>query len=236
MAHDKELVPINRYSKVNLKYSPIILTFPIYSTNQKNLLDKVQLTLQLKSQKNLNYIIHRAYIKQRYNERRGTAKTLTRAEVRGGGRKPWRQKGTGRARAGSNRSPLWKGGGVTFGPRPKVYKNKINRKEWQLSFRSLLLQKQNQITIIKHTELTSLKSKTNIIISKLKEFKINLALRTVIIVSEKNDILSKITQNIKTIKILYADQLNLKEILYAKQLLITTTSLKIIEQTYNNNN
>ena len=106
-----------------------------------------------------NYLVHRALQAQCTNQRQGTPNTKTRAEVRGGGRKPWKQKGTGRARAGSNRSPLWRGGGVTFGPKPKNYNHKINRKEWRLSLRLLLLNKQKNITVIEAYNFKVIKTK-----------------------------------------------------------------------------
>ena len=142
-----------------------ILTFPTKVLTGSGT-DKEIATLTLKVKKGQetdNYIIYRAYIAQRTTERQGTVNTLTRAEVKGGGRKPWKQKGTGRARAGSNRSPLWKGGGVSFGPKPKRYTNKLNRKEWQLAVRSLILLKEPVITIIDH-DFSSI-NKTNDFIS-----------------------------------------------------------------------
>ena len=92
-------------------------------------------TLELKvaKEENAEHIVHRALVRQQNNARQGTASRKTRAEVRGGGRKPWRQKGTGRARAGSSRSPLWRGGGVIFGPKPRDYSTKMNRKERRLA-------------------------------------------------------------------------------------------------------
>jgi large subunit ribosomal protein L4 len=92
-------------------------------------------SLELKTAKpeNAAHIVHRALTRQMHNARQGTLSTKTRAEVRGGGRKPWRQKGTGRARAGSSRSPLWKGGGVIFGPKPRDFSVKMNRKERRLA-------------------------------------------------------------------------------------------------------
>ena len=96
-----------------------------------------------------NYLIYRSLQKQNSNQYKHLACTKTRSEVRGGGRKPWKQKGTGRARAGSSRSPLWKGGGVTFGPKPVSRHLKINRKEWRLSLKVLLQAKANNIFVIK---------------------------------------------------------------------------------------
>nr|YP_011006009.1 50S ribosomal protein L4 [Dictyoneurum californicum]WAM63013.1 50S ribosomal protein L4 [Dictyoneurum californicum] len=209
-----------------------ILTFPIKILTGEESGDEITLTLKLKEATNtINYVIQRAYLAQRSNERQGTANTLTRAEVKGGGRKPWRQKGTGRARAGSNRSPLWKGGGVSFGPKPKLYSSKINRKEWQLSLRSLLIAKQKDITIIDNFNF--LEYKTSNIIKVLNTFGINLFENTVIVVPKIEEKLLQSTRNIKTIKLIVANNLNLKQILLAKNLLITKDSLKTIEETYN---
>nr|YP_010445039.1 ribosomal protein L4 [Macrocystis pyrifera]UTJ90540.1 ribosomal protein L4 [Macrocystis pyrifera] len=209
-----------------------ILTFPVKILTGEESGDKITLTLKLKEEtKKINYVIQRAYLAQRSNERQGTASTLTRAEVKGGGRKPWRQKGTGRARAGSNRSPLWKGGGVSFGPKPKFYSSKINRKEWQLSLRSLLIAKQKDITIIDNFNF--LEYKTSNIIKVLNSFGINLFENTLIVVPKIEEKLLKSTRNIKTIKLIVANNLNLKQILLAKNLFITKDSLKTIEETYN---
>merc|ERR1712228_533246 len=93
-----------------------------------------------------NYLIHKDILRHQISQKQGTVSTKTRSEVRGGGRKPWRQKGTGRARAGSNRSPLWKGGGVIFGPKPKIKKQKLNKKEYRLAIQTLLYNKKNSIT------------------------------------------------------------------------------------------
>nr|YP_011002459.1 50S ribosomal protein L4 [Undaria peterseniana]WAL33250.1 50S ribosomal protein L4 [Undaria peterseniana] len=209
-----------------------ILTFPVKILTGEESGDEITLTLKLKEATNtINYVIQRAYLAQRSNERQGTANTLTRAEVKGGGRKPWRQKGTGRARAGSNRSPLWKGGGVSFGPKPKFYSSKINRKEWQLSLRSLLIAKQKDITIVDNFNF--LEYKTSNIIKVLNTFDINLFENTLIVVPKIDEKLLKSTRNIKTIKLIVANNLNLKQILLAKNLLITKDSLKTIEETYN---
>ena len=209
-----------------------ILTFPVKILTGEESGDEITLTLKSKEATNtINYVIQRAYLAQRSNERPGSASTLTRAEVKGGGRKPWRQKGTGRARAGSNRSPLWKGGGVSFGPKPKLYSSKINRKEWQLSLRSLLIAKQKDITIIDNFNF--LEYKTSNIIKVLNIFGINLFENTLIVVPKIEEKLLKSTRNIKTIKLIVANNLNLKQILLAKNLLITKDSLKTIEETYN---
>nr|QNO36111.1 ribsomal protein L4 [Sargassum hemiphyllum var. chinense]QPZ94284.1 ribosomal protein L4 [Sargassum hemiphyllum var. chinense] len=207
-----------------------ILTFTIKSL--KGDTDKITLSLKVKELNDTNnYVIQRAYLTQRLNERQGTGNTLTRAEVRGGGRKPWRQKGMGRARAGSNTSPLWKGGGVSFGPKPKLYLNKINRKEWKLGLRNLLVAKEKNITVIENISITEYKTKN--IIKILENLSINLTKDTLIILPTIQKELLQSTSNIKTIKLTLANNLNLKQILLAKNLLVIKDSLKIIEDTYN---
>ena len=210
-----------------------VLTFDTKRLTGENSEETVTLTLQVKEgQETSNYIIYRAYVTQRTNERQGTVNTLTRAEVRGGGRKPWKQKGTGRARAGSNRSPLWKGGGVSFGPKPKSYVNKLNRKEWQLAVRSLIMLKEPVITVIDH-DFSSITSKTNSFIKLFQTCDVNLSQNLTLIVPRIEEGLFKATRNIKTVNLMCADTLNLITLLESDHLFISKDSLKIIEETYN---
>ena len=210
-----------------------VLTFPIKVLTGGDISEEITtLTLKIKEgQETDNYIIYRAYIAQRTNERQGTVNTLTRAEVKGGGRKPWRQKGTGRARAGSNRSPLWKGGGVSFGPKPKTYTNKLNRKEWQLAVRSLILLKEPLITVIDY-DFSSI-NKTNDFISLFQTCGVNFSQNITLIVPTIEESLFKSIRNIKTTRIMRADTLNLITLLGSDHLFISKDSLKIIEETYN---
>lgn len=188
--------------------------------NSKTLVDKT------------NYLLYRAFQTQLNNERQGTRSTKTRAEVKGGGRKPWKQKGTGRARAGSNRSPLWKGGGVSFGPRPKIYSNKINKKEWRLSLRLLLLKKAKDIIVVENFNITSLKTKD--LVKTIKNLGPCLSTKTIIVVPRIEKILQQASRNLKNIKILQANSLNFKDLLLTKSIVLTKDSLKIIEETYKN--
>ena len=103
-------------------------------------------------EKSGNYLVHKDILRHQISKKQGTTSTKTRSEVRGGGRKPWKQKGTGRARAGSNRSPLWKGGGVIFGPKPKEIALKLNKKERKLALQTLLYNKRDSISIIDNLE------------------------------------------------------------------------------------
>ena len=219
--------------KSNVKKDKI-LTFPITvltvdDTNE----EIVTLTLKVKEgQETDNYIIYRAYIAQRTNERQGTVNTLTRAEVKGGGRKPWRQKGTGRARAGSNRSPLWKGGGVSFGPKPKTYTNKLNRKEWQLAVRSLIILKEPIITVLDH-DFSSINKTKDFIALFERCCNVDFLQNITFIVPTIEESLFRATSNIKTSNIMRADTLNLMTILRSDRIFISKDSLKIIEETYN---
>jgi len=121
-----------------------------------------------------NYLIHKDFIRHSTAKRQRTVATKTRSEVRGGGRKPWQQKGTGRARAGSNRSPLWKGGGVIFGPKPKTISLKLNKKERRLALQTLLYNKKNNILIIKDLENELLETKTKNFLKICKNCQISL--------------------------------------------------------------
>lgn len=216
-----------------------IINFSIKTLNGETQLESATLNLKVPEYYNStnvtdksNYIIYRAFQAQSTNERQGTTSTKTRAEVRGGGRKPWKQKGTGRARAGSNRSPLWKGGGVTFGPKPKDYSQKINRKEWRLSLRLLLLKKQECITVVNNFNINSFKTKD--LAKTILELGNNPSEKTLIIVPKVEESLRRASKNLKNIRVLQANCLNIKEILLTKSIIIATESLKIIEETYNN--
>ena len=113
-------------------------------------------------EKSGNFLIHRDILRHQISQKQGTVSTKTRSEVRGGGCKPWRQKGTGRARAGSNRSPLWKGGGVIFGPKPRKAILKLNKKERKLALQTLLYNKRNNISIIENLETSINSAKTKV--------------------------------------------------------------------------
>ena len=213
-----------------------LLQFPV-----KNLLgeeEQIISTLSLKVQNEKStYLIHRALLKQLIEHRQGNANTKTRSEVNGGGRKPWKQKGTGRARAGSSRSPLWKGGGVSFGPRKKEYQIKLNKKEWRLSLQTLLFNKKESIFVIKNLcENFENIQKTQSFLDYLKNLSCpDLVLKNkkiLIIVPYKSKGLIYSTENLKNINVILANSLNIKSLLDSNYILISTESLKIIEETY----
>jgi large subunit ribosomal protein L4 len=127
-----------------INYTPLDVSGKVLDSTQE-----LKLTILEKSG---TYLLHKDLLRHFNSQKQGTVSTKTRSEVRGGGRKPWRQKGTGRARAGSNRSPLWKGGGVIFGPKPKTLVLKLNKKERRLALQTLLYNKKNNILIIENLE------------------------------------------------------------------------------------
>ena len=184
------------------------------------------------SNENANYIIHRALEHQNVLSHQYTASTKTRSEVRGGGRKPWKQKGTGRARAGSNRSPLWKGGGVIFGPKPKVVNHKLNKKEFQLALRTLLFNKRESLVVFDNFEIENCKTKEFLnLISKADR---NLDSKTLIILSNANDPIQLAVRNIPTVETVLATSLNIKALLRAQQIFLDETTLNLIKEIYCN--
>src|SRR6056300_1221552 len=144
-----------------------------------------------------NYLIHKDFVRHTNKKRQRTVSTKTRSEVRGGGRKPWQQKGTGKARAGSNRSPLWKGGGVIFGPKPKTVSFKLNKKERRLALQTLLYNKKNNIIIIENLEDALTESKTKSFLKICENCNINVNQKLLIVVSKKTPALKLATQNLK---------------------------------------
>nr|YP_009397886.1 ribosomal protein L4 [Sonderella linearis]ARW67072.1 ribosomal protein L4 [Sonderella linearis] len=193
----------------------------------------LQMNFNIHNDKNKQmYIIHKALQQQLKNKRIRNAHTKTRSEVRGGGKKPWKQKGTGRARAGSTRSPLWKGGGTIFGPRKKIYKSKINKKEKKLALRTIIYNKFPN-TIITDQLLNNLNQpNTKYGIQELNQLGINLkSVQKILIIVEKstrNLYLSY--RNIKNVNTIEAKNINILSLLKADIIIMTPESLKLINQ------
>ena len=185
------------------------------------------------SEFNQMYIIHKSIIKQLHEKRQGNANCKTRSEVRGGGKKPWKQKGTGRARAGSIRSPLWRGGGIIFGPKTEEYKIKVNKKERQLAIRNILYNKKD-FTIALNTSFLQLEqAKTQNFLEKIKQLNIDIKAKILIIMAQKNHNIYLASRNLKNIEIIAANQLNTLSIIKAKYILIEIDAINIIKTTYN---
>jgi large subunit ribosomal protein L4 len=179
-----------------------------------------------------NYLLHKDIIRHFNSQRQGTVSTKTRSEVRGGGRKPWRQKGTGRARAGSNSSPLWKGGGVTFGPKPRKVFLKLNKKERRLALQTLLYNKKKNILIIENLENEITEPKTKAFLKVCKDCDINLDQKVLVIVSKKTTPLKLSTQNLKNVELISASSLNTLSLLKAKQIILTPSAIDYIKEIY----
>lgn len=179
-----------------------------------------------------NYLLHKDVLRHFEAQRQGTVSTKTRSEVRGGGRKPWQQKGTGRARAGSNRSPLWKGGGVIFGPKPRKFSLKLNKKERRLALQTLLYNKKNSILILENLENDLTNPKTKSFLQVCENCGISIDQKLLIIVSEKTTPLKLATQNLKTVELLSASHLNTLSLLKAKQIILTPSAINVIKEIY----
>jgi len=207
-----------------LKYTPL-------DTNGKSLDSTHELTLNI-LEKSGNYLLHKDLLRHLSSQKQGTVSTKTRSEVRGGGAKPWQQKGTGRARAGSNRSPLWKGGGVIFGPKPKQVSLKLNKKERRLALQTLLYNKKNNVLVIEELENTIQNSKTKSFIQICENCNIDLNQKVLVIVSKKTVPLKLATQNLKNVELILASNLNTFSILRAKQIILSSLSINDIKETY----
>jgi large subunit ribosomal protein L4 len=178
-------------------------------------------------------LIHRVYLTQLKNARKYTASTKTKSEVRGGGRKPWKQKGTGRARAGSSRSPLWVGGGVIFGPKPRIVNKKVNKKERRLAILSALYLKKRDFVLINENLLQDFNViKTKEIIKLLTTLNVSSTKKILFILSKPNKKLWLATRNLKNIQITTANCLNLKQLLHTNNIILSESSLELINSTY----
>ena len=179
-----------------------------------------------------NYLLHKDVLRHYISQKQGTVSTKTRSEVRGGGRKPWQQKGTGRARAGSNRSPLWKGGGVTFGPKPKTTILKLNKKERRLALQTLLYNQRDHLLIIEDLETGLETAKTKNFVKICQNCGIDLEQKSLVIVSKKTVELKLATQNLKNVELISASNLNTLSILKAKQIILTPLAINDIKEIY----
>jgi len=205
--------------------------------NQKGELTKeIELNDQIFGQKFNSHFIHQIYTKTLSNKRQPIASTKDRSEVRGGGRKPWPQKGTGRARHSSIRSPLWKGGGVTFGPRQKErnFKKKINKKEKKIALSQILSQKlkDKEIIILENLEIEQLKTKEvySLLNNLIKKEKGKPLKKTVLLIESKDKEIKRISRNIPSLKVMTAESIDLIELLNCKYLILKKDILSLLEK------
>jgi large subunit ribosomal protein L4 len=181
-------------------------------------------------------LVHQVIVSQMANKRRGTAHTKTRAEVKGGGRKPWRQKGTGRARHSSIRSPIWKGGGVTFGPRKeKNYTKRIPKKMKRKALFMILSEKAKEKMILVLDKLSVPEPKTKLMaqtIDKLRKIKGFERGNMLIALDQKDDKVIRSARNITRLKVMQAKDLNPLDLVSVKYIVLPKESIKVIKETF----
>ncbi len=196
---------------------------------------EVNLDVKTAKESTANSIVHRAVIRQLNNQRQGNACTKTRAEVRGGGRKPWKQKGTGRARAGSNRSPLWRGGGVIFGPKPRDFDIKMNRKERRLALSTALAGRVNDMIVVEDFNSQLATPRTKDLVAALTRWGIESRKKTLIITDRKYENIELSARNVRNLVLITADQLNVFDIVNAHKVIVTVPALDKINSVYTSN-
>ena len=173
------------------------------------------------------HLLHQTVVMQLNNRRAGTAATKSKGFVRGGGKKPWRQKGTGRARAGSIRSPLWVGGGTIFGPQPRDYSFRMPRKARKEALLSALSLKNRDDKIIVVDKLELEDAKTKLMVKALAELKVTSAL---IVISQPDATIERSSRNIPAVKVLRVEGLNVYDLVRYEHLILTEGALKLLEE------
>ena len=173
-------------------------------------------------------VVHSVLINYLANQRQGTQSTKTRSEVSGGGRKPWRQKGTGRARQGSIRAPQWIKGGIALGPKPRSYKYTVNKKERRLAVKSVLSSKvlENELVVVDSLPLKDIKTK------EMVKALSNLKGKALLMLPEKNETVQKSARNIKGVKTTLVETINVYDLLKYNKLVVTEDTVKKLEEVY----
>ena len=201
----------------------------VYDINGKKVSD-VELNEKVFGIEPNETIVHEVLLNYLANQRQGTQSTKTRSEVRGGGRKPWRQKGTGRARQGSIRAPQWIKGGIALGPKPRSYSYTLNKKEKRLAIRSILSSKvlEKELTVVDKLELKEIKTK-----SMVKAFAdLKLSGKTLVVLPEKNLNVQASTNNIEGAKTILVNEINVYDLLKYTNLVLPLDTVKKIEEVY----
>ncbi|MCI8276933.1 MAG: 50S ribosomal protein L4 [Clostridia bacterium] len=175
-------------------------------------------------------VVHSVLVNYLANQRQGTQSTKTRAEVRGGGRKPWRQKGTGRARQGSIRAPQWIKGGIALGPKPRCYKYRVNKKEKRLAIRSLLSSKvlENNLVVVDKFDFKEIKTKQ--MATAMKNLKVEE--KALIVLPSNNEVIQKSARNLEGVRTSSVNTINVYDLLKYNKLVLTVDTIKKIEEVY----
>lgn len=193
---------------------------------------EVDLELRVAKEATAKGLVHRALVRQLANARQGTASSKTRAEVRGGGRKPFRQKGTGRARQGSTRSPLTRGGGATFGPKPRDYDTKMNRKERRLALRTAFTGRLADLIVVEDFAVNLVQPKTKELSQALERWGVVTGSKALVIIDRKDENVVLSARNIQNLQLIAADQLNIFDIVNADKIVATRSAIAKIHDVY----
>lgn len=200
----------------------------VYNMEGKEV-DKIELNDSIFGVEINEHLVHMAVLQQLANKRQGTQKAKTRSEVRGGGRKPWRQKGTGHARQGSTRSPQWTGGGVVFAPTPRDYSFKLNKKEKRAALKSALASRvvENKFVVVDELKLDEIKTKK--FVEVLKNLNVEKAL---VILNDMDEKVIASAANIPTVKTTQTNELNVFDVLKYDTVVVTKAAVATIEEVY----
>ena len=200
----------------------------VYNMEDKEV-DKIELNDSIFGVEINEHLVHMAVLQQLANKRQGTQKAKTRSEVRGGGRKPWRQKGTGHARQGSTRSPQWTGGGVVFAPTPRDYSFKLNKKEKRAALKSALTSRvvENKFVVVDELKLDEIKTKK--FVEVLKNLNVEKAL---VVLNDMDEKVIASAANIPTVKTTQTNELNVFDVLKYDTVVVTKAAVATIEEVY----
>ncbi len=200
----------------------------VYNMEGKEV-DKIELNDSIFGVEINEHLVHMAVLQQLANKRQGTQKAKTRSEVRGGGRKPWRQKGTGHARQGSTRSPQWTGGGVVFAPTPRDYSFKLNKKEKRVALKSALTSRvvENKFVVVDELKLDEIKTKK--FVEVLKNLNVEKAL---VVLNDMDEKVIASAANIPTVKTTQTNELNVFDVLKYDTVVVTKAAVATIEEVY----
>ena len=200
----------------------------VYNMEGKEV-DKIELNDSIFGVEINEHLVHMAVLQQLANNRQGTQKAKTRSEVRGGGRKPWRQKGTGHARQGSTRSPQWTGGGVVFAPTPRDYSFKLNKKEKRAALKSALTSRvvENKFVVVDELKLDEIKTKK--FVEVLKNLNVEKAL---VVLNDMDEKVIASAANIPTVKTTQTNELNVFDVLKYDTVVVTKAAVETIEEVY----
>ena len=193
---------------------------------------KATLALKVAKEATAVDLMHRAVLRQQAHMRQGTASTLTRSEVRGGGRKPYKQKGTGRARQGAVRTPLRPGGGIIFGPKPRRYNLAMNRKERRSALRTALMARIDDITVVKDFGTSLEAPKTREITEALGRLGIAADTKVLIVLTNPSEMVRRSVRNLEKVKLISANHLNVFDLLHANSLVVGEDALTTIQEVY----